>query len=461
MKIKRFIFLAVISILFLAGILMPANAGIYNGSSNNINPSVINSGGISVITSLNNALTSSAGEIGVSSFTSTSNYLFTGNLQAVSYPSVVTTFTATTGALKGEINLSWTAPGADGTAGTCSLYEIRYSSMVSGSPASSESSFWSYNSISYYSLIPPPVAYGTGQSMTITGLTYGTTYYFALKSRNSVYSWAFLSKGATACAMRNVSPSAIIDLSASPQSDGSVILSWSAPGSDYWAGKLSTGTYRIDYSSYVKTWDKNNYQISITTHDVNPFDSQRWTITGLYGGSNYYFRLWTADETLNWSPLSNGATCQATQVLSIQADVNSYDFGTIIPSSSSITVSAINITNTGNIRQTYRLSIVSEPNSTWNSVTAAAPGAEEYRFSGILRTAAPVSGDFSSSDSFSVLKYRNGSATDLSKDTDPDNEKGFNVPVGITRKLWFKFESPVFTEITTVQSVPIRIIAIP
>ncbi|EKD46876.1 MAG: hypothetical protein ACD_67C00030G0001 [uncultured bacterium] len=76
------------------------------------------------------------------------------------------------------LNLSWTAPGDDGSTGTATAYDIRYSTapITSGN--------WS--SAIQASGEPTPSVAGTSQNMTIAGLSLGTTYYFAMKTSDEV-----------------------------------------------------------------------------------------------------------------------------------------------------------------------------------------------------------------------------------------------------------------------------------
>jgi len=73
------------------------------------------------------------------------------------------------------INLNWTAPGDDGNSGTAASYDIRYSTslITEGN--------WLETSIGVPSSWLTPAAPGSREGATITGLTEGTTYYFALK----------------------------------------------------------------------------------------------------------------------------------------------------------------------------------------------------------------------------------------------------------------------------------------
>ncbi len=77
-----------------------------------------------------------------------------------------------------SVTLNWTAPGDDGSTGTASSYDIRYSTstITSGN----------WGSATQASGEPAPAAAGTGQSMTVSGLSASTTYYFAMKTKDEV-----------------------------------------------------------------------------------------------------------------------------------------------------------------------------------------------------------------------------------------------------------------------------------
>ena len=90
-------------------------------------------------------------------------------------PGSITNFTVSVGAVNGSAKLSWTAPADDGpnppdpSAGPVASYTVKYSTSAltdcsSGTSATS----------------PVPVTPGTTQTMTISGLTLGTPYYFAV-----------------------------------------------------------------------------------------------------------------------------------------------------------------------------------------------------------------------------------------------------------------------------------------
>lgn len=88
-----------------------------------------------------------------------------------------------------SITLSWTVPGDDGSSGTASAYDIRYSnSEINDS-----------NWVTAVTLTgePSPQTAGTDQTFTVTGLTCGTTYYFGVKTSDEVPNTSSLSNIAT------------------------------------------------------------------------------------------------------------------------------------------------------------------------------------------------------------------------------------------------------------------------
>lgn len=96
---------------------------------------------------------------------------------------------AASGATISSINLAWTAPGDDGTTGTASGYDIRYSTtaITSGN----------WGAATQVSGEPTPLVSGTNQSMTVSGLASATTYYFAMKTADEVPNTSGLSNVAS------------------------------------------------------------------------------------------------------------------------------------------------------------------------------------------------------------------------------------------------------------------------
>lgn len=77
-----------------------------------------------------------------------------------------------------SIDLSWTAPGDDGSGGVATAYDLRYSTL--------EITDGNWNSATQATGEPTPSVAGSGESMTTSGLFPETIYYFALKTSDEV-----------------------------------------------------------------------------------------------------------------------------------------------------------------------------------------------------------------------------------------------------------------------------------
>ncbi|MDI6641422.1 MAG: lamin tail domain-containing protein, partial [Elusimicrobiota bacterium] len=98
-------------------------------------------------------------------------------------PFAITSLQATPGAFRGAIDLTWIAPGDDGTVGNIinGGYLIRYATYPITTANFESAITWSSGTIT-------PKPFGQTETITITGLDPATTYYFAIKTRDKVQS---------------------------------------------------------------------------------------------------------------------------------------------------------------------------------------------------------------------------------------------------------------------------------
>lgn len=103
-----------------------------------------------------------------------------------------------------SISLRWTAPGDDGNTGTASQYDIRYaiepitdSNWDDAVQVGGETS---------------PKSAGSTERFTVTGLSPGTAYYWAIKTADEVPNWSALSNVASGSTVDNIPPATINDL---------------------------------------------------------------------------------------------------------------------------------------------------------------------------------------------------------------------------------------------------------
>ena len=84
-----------------------------------------------------------------------------------------------------SVTLVWTAPGDDGHLGRATAYDLRYSTE----PITAANFLSARSAID----LPAPGAAGALQTATVGGLSTGTDYYFALRTRDEVGNWSALS----------------------------------------------------------------------------------------------------------------------------------------------------------------------------------------------------------------------------------------------------------------------------
>ena len=237
-------------------------------------------------------------------------------------PAAVTDLAGTPGSTNGSVTLTWTAPADYDASGNgpfaVASYDLRYST----GPITGEVSF--VNAIAVTGL-PTPKAPGAAESFTVTGLVGGTTYYFAIKSKDSSSNVSTLSNVATAAAAvvtqsDTTPPSAVSDLAGKPsQISGGVDLTWTAPA-DYGAGgsgPFPVASYDLRYSTSPITGEVTFGNATIVTGlaiPKAPGAAESFTVTGLVGGTTYYFAIKSKDSSSNVSTLSNVATAAAAVV---------------------------------------------------------------------------------------------------------------------------------------------------
>ncbi|NBW91734.1 MAG: fibronectin type III domain-containing protein, partial [Actinobacteria bacterium] len=184
---------------------------------------------------------------GTGTYTSNSSALVPATV-----PNTPTALTATYG--NASIALAWTAPSTGGTALTD--YVIQYST---------DNSTWTtfVDSVS------------TTASVTVTGLTNYSTYYFRVAAINAVGTGTYSSPSVTS--VPGVLPGAPT-LSTPTPGNSQVALSWTASA----ATASSITDWIVQYSTNNSTWTTFSDGVSTTTSAI---------VTGLTNGTFYYFRV--------------------------------------------------------------------------------------------------------------------------------------------------------------------------
>jgi hypothetical protein len=121
------------------------------------------------------------------------------------------------------------------------------------------------------------------------------------------------------------------------------------------------------------------------------------------------------------------------------------DFGVVAAGSATVSTDSSTVTNTGNVAETYSLNLTNPGG--WTAVQAA-PGSEEYCLSAMLNSTQPTSGSFVYADHALSITPTSCSVTKFAGD-----ETGVSVATSAARHLWFKFEAPSATTVTTQQTI--------
>jgi parallel beta-helix repeat protein len=219
-----------------------------------------------------------------------------------------------------SIQLTWTAVADDGSisaSGPASEYDIRYSTGA-GCPLT-DLAKWAIAAQAIGE--PAPQAFDSSESFTITGLSPGTTYCFAVMVGDEVPNWSPLSNNllATTLIPDSTPPDAIM-LAIGTINTTSIQLTWTAVadnGSIPASGSASEYEIRYSTGSGCPLTDPAKWAIAVqATGEPAPQvfgSSESFTVTGLSPGTTYCFAAKVGDEVPNWSQLSNSleATTQA------------------------------------------------------------------------------------------------------------------------------------------------------
>jgi hypothetical protein len=140
------------------------------------------------------------------------------------------------------------------------------------------------------------------------------------------------------------------------------------------------------------------------------------------------------------------------QNLSVSVSGSTVAFGTVTASSQTVSGSASNVTNDGNVTETYSLSLTNP--ASWTADQAAPSTAEHYALLAQFNSSAPAAGTFSYANHALSTSSVASSATKFAGD-----ETGLSVAVSGVRHMWFRMNAPTSTAVTTQQSITVTLTA--
>ncbi len=216
-----------------------------------------------------------------------------------------------TGATSTQLTLTWTAPGDDGSTGTATAYDLRYSL----SAITMDAQFVSATQVSGE---PVPASAGSTQSMTVGGLLPGAQYCFAIKTTDNAGNISLLNTNLPVCATTQSSdttpPSAISDLVTSTITSSSVQLTWLPVGDDGMSGTVARYDLRYSTSGPIT---ESNFAFAVGVAGVpvtQPGGSsirESFTVNNLTSGLTYYFAIKACDEASNCSAINTNGPISA------------------------------------------------------------------------------------------------------------------------------------------------------
>jgi subtilisin family serine protease/subtilisin-like proprotein convertase family protein len=202
---------------------------------------------------------------------------------------------AVTGSGLATVSLTFTATGDDGVVGTADFYDIRYSTA----PIVTESDFAAAGRSTSE---PSPQSPGSTEIATVTGLDFGTTYYFAMKVVDNAGNASLLSNTVSA-----TTQDAIVAFADDMESGAA---GWSADGlwhlsnrrayspvTSFYYGDENTGTYDTGFTNWGSLTSPA-IDLTAATEATLLFDEWRQ----VEGGSPYDGAyLFASSDALNWT----------------------------------------------------------------------------------------------------------------------------------------------------------------
>lgn len=319
---------------------------------------------------------------------------------------------------------------------------------------------------SNFSVIHSSSNFIAGPSHVFGNLNANTTYYFRVRAIDNT-GWSSAYSSGVSTKTLDLPPAAITNLAGTQgQTGGSINLTWTSPGEDGLIGTLINSTFTIQYTtdtafntwSATSTYPAHVYRLNLATTSVNPGSTHSTSLTGLQSGATYYLRAWTKDFNGNYSNISNSTSTWATVInLSLSLSTDTLNLGSLLPGATVVHASSITITNDGNVTEKVQLAII---NPTIWTATNTASGIDTFRLTGVFKSTAPSTNDFSITNDVITTSSVTASSTIFAVDSDPDSEKGIQIPPGESRALWIRIEMPPISSTTDNQIIRINATAV-
>lgn len=213
-------------------------------------------------------------------------------------PSPINDLAATTGRLRGEIDLAWSAVGDNGLIGNATSYILKYSI----DPIADQAAFDAAQTAAQN--IVPGIP-GTHEHFTLVGLAPGQQYYVAVEAVDKVGNKGGLSNAASANAQADIPPSQIADLAVSAPSSSSVLLTWTAVGEDAAIGQATSYDLRYSLTPITEATFPSATGILSPPAPRISGSQETFIAEGLPPRTQLYFAVKAIDAAGHASPISN------------------------------------------------------------------------------------------------------------------------------------------------------------
>ena len=156
-------------------------------------------------------------------------------------------------------------------------------------------------------------------------------------------------------------------------------------------------------------------------------------------------------------------TCGMSVTVLVGASVSVTDeplaFGDVSAATSDVSDSGCTVTNDGSARNDYRLAITAKPTD-W-TVVSGSPGYNEIRLLALFTSKTSlVTGDFLTADDIVTESQTDATATVYAITAEGASVKGYDCTQNAVRKLWFRFDAPSGTNLTTQQWITVTVTAV-
>ena len=194
-------------------------------------------------------------------------------------PPAAITDLATSNPTTSTINLTWTAPGDDGTTRTAATYDIRY---LAGTTPITDANWAAATQCTGE---PTPQAAGSSETFTVTGLAADTDYYFAIKTMDEVPLWSPVSNSpsGTTLVSPDTTPPVITNVTSSAITTNSATITWDTD-------EIADSLVKYGIASGVYTVEEYN-AADVTAHSIG--------LAGLAEDTIYYYVVNSTDPSGN------------------------------------------------------------------------------------------------------------------------------------------------------------------